>query len=495
MERKDKQRQRQEMHDRGICVVIPTYNNERTIATVVAEVKEECSDIIVVNDGSTDSTPQILNGIDGVTLITSTHNEGKGHALRRGLLRAKEQGFHYAITIDADGQHFPNDIPRFVEANSRWPQAIILGSRRMEGVRQSRGSRFANRFSNFWFFVQTGRRLADTQTGFRLYPLRRLKGIRWMTARYEAELLLLVLAAWSGVAIRTIDIPVFYPPQQQRVSHFRPGHDFARISVLNTVLCILAIVYGWPRTLFRFLASAALTVYTALFFLASCAIITPAVWLYTKTGTMTEKKRQRLHLLIYRWMRFVVLRHGIPGVTFSCHRHEKADFKAPAVIIANHQSHLDLACQLIFTPNIVFLTNRREWNHTLYGLLIRQAEFYPVTLGIDALLPRLRSLVQRGYSIGIYPEATRSEDCRIGRFHKGAFHISEQLDLPVIPIYLYGPGQVLPKNDCLLRPGRIHVEVGKPISREQLTAMGDIRTQASLMRKHYEKKLWEFSVK
>ena len=109
------------------------------------------------------------------------------------------------------------------------------------------GNTFANRFSNFWFTIQTGIRLPDTQTGFRLYPLKRLSGTRFVTSRYEAELELLVFAAWAGVELVSVPVRVFYPSQEERVTHFRPVADFARISVLNTVLCFLAVVYGWPR--------------------------------------------------------------------------------------------------------------------------------------------------------------------------------------------------------------------------------------------------------
>ena len=110
-------------------------------------------------------------------------------------------------------------------------------------------------------------------------------------------------------------------------------------------------------------------------------------------------------------------------------------------------------------------------------------------MGIDKLMPRLRSLVERGYSIALYPEGTRSIDCRIGRFHKGAFYIAQQLGLDIIPMYLDGPGKVLPKKTYHLNKGRIHMEVGVPFTQSQLQQMGDIKAQASMMRKHYKKTL------
>ena len=484
VESKDKQRQL--LRDRGICVIIPTFNNVGTIRDVIKDTLNECYDVIVVNDGSTDQTSEILHSIDGITIVEYDNNRGKGYALKCGFKRALEMGFAYAITIDSDGQHFPSDIMHFLKANQEYPGALIIGSRQLDGVERSKGSSFANKFSNFWFYIQTGRKLSDTQTGYRLYPLKKLYGMNLLTSRYEAELELLVFASWHGVKLIPIDINVYYPPREQRVSHFRPGKDFVRISILNTLLCFLAVVYGLPLRLFRCLSNIIRTVYSLIFVLFFCfCVITPTVWIYIKMGKVTERKRKNLHRLIYYATRFVMLKHGIPGTSFAYKISEKVSFAKPSVIICNHQSHIDLACQLIFTPNIIFLTNQWVWNNPLYGLLIRNAEFYPVAEGIDELMPRLKSLVDRGYSIAVYPEGTRSKDCRIGRFHQGAFHIADKLGLDITPMYLYGPGKILPKRTYHLQKGPIYLEIGDPISQQELKSMGDTKTQASQMRKHY----------
>ena len=493
MNQPDKTRQQQQLHDRGICVVIPTYNNGGTVAAVVCDTLKECRDVIVVNDGSTDDTSRQLHAIEGITLVEYAENRGKGYALKRGFEQALQMGFAYAITLDADGQHYPHDISRLLAANEQHPGAMIIGSRQLKGVDFSKGSSFANKFSNFWFYVQTGCRLPDTQTGYRLYPLHKLHGLRLLTSRYEAELELMVFASWHGVKLVPEPIDVYYPPREQRVSHFRPGKDFARISVLNTVLCFLAVVYGLPLRLWRLLANVVRTVYSLLFVLFFCfCVITPAVWVYLKAGPVTERKRRNLHRLIYHAARFVMLRHGIPGTRFTYRVSNRVNLSAlgqkPHVVICNHQSHLDLTCQLIFTPHIIFLTNQWVWNNPLYGLLIRHAEFYPVADGIDELLPKLRSLVERGYSIAVYPEGTRSKDCRIGRFHQGAFHIAQELGLDILPMYLYGPGRILPKKTYHLNKGPIYIEVGDPITQAELQAMGDTKAQASQLRKHYQQK-------
>ena len=485
---------KKQLRNRRICVVIPTYNNDKTIKTVVEKCLLYCDDVIVVTDGCTDRTTDILHAIDGITIVSYAQNRGKGYALKMGFRKALEMGYSYVITLDGDGQHYPEDIPLFLKANQQHPQSLIIGSRQLEGVDRSKGSSFANKFSNFWFYVQTGRALPDTQTGYRLYPLHRLYGLSLLTSRYEAELELLVFASWHGVKLVPIPIQVYYPPRNERVSHFRPGKDFARISVLNTILCFLAVVYGLPLRLCRALMTILRTVYSLLFFLFfTLVVFTPFVWIYTKFGKMTERRRYRLHQLIYHASRFVMIHHGIPGTKYEYKVAEGIDFNKPRIIICNHQSHLDLMCQLVFTPKIVFLTNAWVWNNPFYGSLIRNAEYLPVREGLDEIMPHLRSLIERGYSIAVYPEGTRSKDCRIGRFHQGAFYMAREFGLEILPMILYGPGKILPKTGWHLHKGKFFVEVDKPLTQEELSAMGDLKQQASTMRKRYKEKYEEIA--
>lgn len=484
--------QKETLRARGICVVILTYNNEATVGRVVMECLDYCHDVIVVNDGSTDKTGDILKSIGGITVVGHSENRGKGYALKRGLLKAKELGFAYAITIDSDGQHFPKDIIHFLEANKKFPGAIIVGRRNLKEANRPLGSSFANKFSNFWFILQTGKRLEDTQTGYRLYPVRKLHGLRFLTSRYEAELELLVFPSWHGVEIHSIPIEVYYPPRGQRVSHFKPLADFARISLLNTVLCVLAVLYGLPIRLCRWSSKYVRTLSSIVFCVVFIMLLmSPVVWIYAKIGKMNEKKRLNIHRLINWFARTLMFRIGIPGTKFSYKVDSSEDFKMPSVIICNHQSHLDLMCQLIFTPKMVFLTNNWVWNNPLYGAIIRNAEFFPVAEGIERLLPKLKSLVKRGYHIAVYPEGTRSPDSRIQRFHKGAFFLAEELGVDILPMYLYGSGKVLPKKRHTLSEGLIYVEVGKRITPSQMTSLGDVRRQASAMRKHYIEKYAE----
>ena len=240
------------MQQRKACVLIPTYNNGGTLRDVVERVLPFCADVIVVNDGCTDHSAEVLASFgERITVVDYGRNRGKGYALKQGFRKAKSKGFDYALTLDSDGQHFPEDIPLFVNALEKHPNALIVGSRNLNQENMPGGNTFANKFSNFWFKVQTGIDLPDTQTGYRLYPLRNMSGLALLTSRYEAELELLVFSAWRGTDLIPIKINVFYPKGEERVSHFRPFWDFFRISVLNTVLCMVALVYGWPSRLIR----------------------------------------------------------------------------------------------------------------------------------------------------------------------------------------------------------------------------------------------------
>lgn len=246
------------VEENEVCAVIPTYQNAKTLLKVVADVHRVVDTVFVVDDGSNDGTAALLDKATGnerpEKVLTHPKNCGKGAALKTGLTFARQQGFRYAVTVDADGQHRANDIPALLKAVEEEPDALVIGSRGLQHENMPAKSTFANRFSNFWFALQTLQRLPDTQSGLRVYPLRHLHGLRWMSARYEAELTLLVFSAWAGVKLLPVPVSVYYPPRDQRVTHFRPGRDFTRISVLNTLLCFLMVVYGWPRIFCRQIA-------------------------------------------------------------------------------------------------------------------------------------------------------------------------------------------------------------------------------------------------
>ena len=234
-------------------VVIPTYNNAGTIAQVIADVKQYTSDIVVVNDGSTDQTAEILKSIEGIRVLDYAANKGKGYALKLGLKKAREWGYRYAITIDSDGQHYADDIPTFIDRIEQVPDSLLIGARNLTADNMPSKNTFANKFSNFWFKVETGQTLTDTQSGYRLYPLDKLHKIRFITRRYEFEVEVIVRAAWRGVNVENVPIKVYYAPEEERVSHFRPLQDFTRISILNTIFVLYAVLLYYPWRFVRYL--------------------------------------------------------------------------------------------------------------------------------------------------------------------------------------------------------------------------------------------------
>ena len=235
------------------CVIIPTYNNEKTVEGVISGVLKITNNIIVVNDGSTDTTNDILKKFSFLTIISYERNRGKGFAIRRGFEVAISKGYLYAVTIDSDGQHFPEDIVTLTAQINKTPDALVIGARNLFPEVLSKGSSFANRFSNFWYRFLTGINLPDTQTGFRLYPLKPLSGMRFYTDKYEFELEVLVRAAWRGIKIESVPIRVFYPSTTERVTHFRPFMDFFRIGLLNTLFVIIAFIYVKPFSFLKYL--------------------------------------------------------------------------------------------------------------------------------------------------------------------------------------------------------------------------------------------------
>lgn len=231
-------------------VIVPTYNNERTLERVLNGVLEYTDSVLVVNDGSTDSTSEILKNYPQLIQIHLPENKGKGNALAVGFRKAKELGYKNAITIDSDGQHYPDDIPNFIEAlKSEKEPVLLIGNRNMNQGGIPKKSSFGNRFSNFWFWFETGIKLEDTQSGYRLYPLYYLPE-KFYTKKFEFEIEVIVRTAWKGVNVRNIPVKVLYD-MNERVSHFRPFRDFTRISILNTVLVTITLLYIIPRNFIR----------------------------------------------------------------------------------------------------------------------------------------------------------------------------------------------------------------------------------------------------
>jgi glycosyltransferase involved in cell wall biosynthesis/uncharacterized protein (DUF2062 family) len=228
-----------------ILVVIPLYNHAATVRSVAERVLRIHDQLLVVDDGSRDAGAAVLEGLD-VKIIRQPENRGKGEALRAAFVEADRLGFSHVVTLDADGQHFPEDLPKFFRAIAADPTGITVGKRDFEQATIPGASRFGRKFSNFWLRVQTGKSLADSQSGFRAYPVKIVLGLPLYEKHYSFEIEVLVRAVWAGVQLHDVDIQVFYPNSEERISHFRGFMDNFRLTILNTKLTFRSVA-PWPH--------------------------------------------------------------------------------------------------------------------------------------------------------------------------------------------------------------------------------------------------------
>lgn len=215
---------------------IPVYNNAGTIADVVTRCRRQIADVVVVDDGSTDADlRELLKPLD-VHVVRHPKNLGKGAALLTAFDFAAERGGRYMVTLDGDGQHFPEDIPEFVSRLS--PETILIGSRREVIGNMPHSSRFGREFSDFWICIESGAVVSDTQSGFRAYPLGAIRELELQSRHYNLEVEVVTRAVWAGLKIGSVPIRVRYLEGTERVSSFRPVADNARISGMHTRLVL-----------------------------------------------------------------------------------------------------------------------------------------------------------------------------------------------------------------------------------------------------------------
>ena len=212
-----------------LAVIIPVYNHEPFIRDVVLKTLSLGFPVIVVDDGSTDRTFEIIKDIKGIEIIRHPVNRGKGAALKAGLSHAAGIA-DWALTIDADGQHDPADAPALIDAIPENRKCIIVGMRRRMQQKAPWTSTFGRKFSNFWVAVSGGPWIKDSQSGFRIYPLPDTCRLPVMADRYQFEVEVLVHAKQNGIGVREVPVDVEYQPGGKRVSHFRPFIDFMRNS-------------------------------------------------------------------------------------------------------------------------------------------------------------------------------------------------------------------------------------------------------------------------
>ncbi|MBN2575285.1 MAG: glycosyltransferase family 2 protein [Deltaproteobacteria bacterium] len=226
----------------AFAFVIPVFNHARNVGQVAAAAAASGAAVIVVDDGSTDGSAAAASAVAGVRLVRHEANRGKGAAILTGLAAAQASGARFAITVDADGQHRPDEARRLLAA--LWPSgaakpeaALVLGARRgMQGGAVPWSSRMGRGFSGFWVWASGGPRVSDSQSGFRVYPVAETLALPTRARRFEFEVEVLVRARRAGLPVREVPVSVAYDPPGGRVSHFRPWRDFGRNSATFTRL-------------------------------------------------------------------------------------------------------------------------------------------------------------------------------------------------------------------------------------------------------------------
>lgn len=228
-----------------LLVVIPLYNHGATVRSVVEKALAVHDQVLVVDDGSTDGGAETLAGLP-VTVLRHESNRGKGAAIMTAAREARRRGMTHIATIDADGQHEPADLAGLLAVIEATPLAVVVGKRDFATANVPKASRFGRKFSNFWLRLQTGKSLGDTQSGFRIYPLRVIEGLNLDEVHYSFEVEVLVKSAWAGVPLLDAPISVIYPPADERISHFRGFMDNFRLTLLNTRLTLRSVT-PWPH--------------------------------------------------------------------------------------------------------------------------------------------------------------------------------------------------------------------------------------------------------
>lgn len=214
------------------AVIIPVYNHGQQISEVIRQTLKLGLPVFVIDDGSTDSTAEILNTMSGFTILRHSVNQGKGAAILTGFAAAVEKKCDWAITLDGDGQHNPEDAMTLLGAVSDGERCIVIGKRQgMDGKRNVPWtSRFGRKFSNFWVWAAGGPLVEDSQSGFRLYPIPEILQLGVKAKRYQFEVEILVKARQQDIKTKEAPVQVVYQAKGKRVSHFRPWLDFWRNS-------------------------------------------------------------------------------------------------------------------------------------------------------------------------------------------------------------------------------------------------------------------------
>ncbi len=213
-----------------ILVIIPTFNNDKTIENLLKKTLLFATDILVVNDGSTDKTQELLYTFDYISILDIPINAGKGNAIRQAIEWATNRNYTHIVTMDADGQHKPEELPIFFDAIKQNDDSIILGCRDFSSNAIPFASRLGRKCSNAAFKLTTKVSLKDTQSGFRTYPVKQLSNLSCTKNHYDFEMEVLLKAVAARIPIKEVNVSVLYSEETKKMSHFKPLIDTLRIA-------------------------------------------------------------------------------------------------------------------------------------------------------------------------------------------------------------------------------------------------------------------------
>jgi glycosyltransferase involved in cell wall biosynthesis len=219
-----------------IWCAIPVYNNRETVVSVATECRSRLPQVVVVDDGSTDADVEALFSGSDITVLRHEENRGKGAAILTALEFVRSRGGRFMITIDADGQHRPRDLKKFIPLLQGPDTIVVIGCRDLGAAGFPRSSRLGSQIGNFWLRIETGVSLDDCQSGFRAYPVEYISQLKLRGNHYDFETEVLAKAVWAGLELKTVAIDVWYPEPRLRVSSFRPFLDNLRISRMHAGL-------------------------------------------------------------------------------------------------------------------------------------------------------------------------------------------------------------------------------------------------------------------
>jgi len=222
-----------------VAALIPALDCEATLGDVVRGARAHVDRVLVVDDGSRDRTAQVAAAA-GAEVLRHATNRGKGAALRTGMQALVASGATHVLTLDGDGQHLPDEIPLLLRAAAEEPSALVLGARQHPPGSLAKIRAFGNRFANRWVEIACGAALADTQSGFRVYPLRATLALGCRADHFAFETEVVIRAVRAGIAIRSVPVRVWNPPPDERTSHFRGFRDSLRI-VFTVIALILRL--------------------------------------------------------------------------------------------------------------------------------------------------------------------------------------------------------------------------------------------------------------